>query len=60
VRNFLWLAMLVAIPYMLAFPRPSKTAAETRRHDDSEIPLANPAANPTADANRYLEDSMHT
>jgi hypothetical protein len=52
--------MLVAIPHMAGFSQTKQNGSGNQTHDDFGIPQANPAANPTADANRYMEDSMHT
>jgi hypothetical protein len=41
-----------------AFLETRQNGSGNQTYDDSGIPPANPAANPTADANRTMEDSM--
>ncbi|HUD53667.1 MAG TPA: hypothetical protein VMR02_00455 [Terracidiphilus sp.] len=55
VRNFLCLAMLVAIPYMAGFSQTKQNGSGNQTHDYSGIPQANTVAHPTADFNRLAE-----
>jgi hypothetical protein len=48
--------MLVAIPHMAGFSRTKRNGSGKQTHGYSGIPPANPAANLTANANRYMED----
>ena len=50
VRNFLCLAMLVAIPYMAGFSQTKQNGSGNQTHDYSGIPPADPAAHPAADS----------
>jgi hypothetical protein len=51
-------AMLVAIPLAAGNSQTSISSSGNPTHDYTGIPPMNPTANPTADANRYMEDSM--
>jgi hypothetical protein len=59
-RSLFCLAVLVAIPFTAGVSQTSTSSSGNPTHDYSGIPPANPAANPTADANRIMEDSMHS
>ena len=58
VRGLVCLAVLAAIPFAAGNSQTSMSSSGNPTHDYSGIPPANPAANPTADANRIMEDSM--
>ena len=56
-RNLSCLAVLAVLPSAAGVSQLPIGAASTV-HDNGGVPPANPAANPTADANRFMEDSM--
>jgi hypothetical protein len=58
VRTVLCLAVLAAIPFAAGNSQTTMSGSGNPKHDYSGVPPANPAANPTADANRIMEDSM--
>jgi hypothetical protein len=57
LRNLSCLTVLAAIPCAAGISQ-AVNGNGVPIHDSTGIPPANPAANPTADANRYMEDSM--
>jgi hypothetical protein len=56
--NLTCLAVLVAIPFAAGNSQTSMSPSGNPTHNYTGIPPMNPTANPTADANRYMEDSM--
>jgi hypothetical protein len=58
MRSLVCLAALVAISDTAGVSHTAQNSSGNPIHDYSGIPRANPAANPTADANRIMEDSM--
>ena len=59
-RGFFCVAVLAAIPGTLGNTQQSAASGESPMHNSSGIPPISPLANRTADANRIMEDSMHT
>jgi hypothetical protein len=55
-----FLAVLVAAPCTTGNSQQSAAAGENQVRDHSGIPPISPLANRTADANRIMEDSMHS
>jgi hypothetical protein len=56
-RNLSCLAVLAVIPSVAGVSQ-AITGNDIPIHDSSGLPPANPLANPTADPNRFMEDSM--
>jgi hypothetical protein len=57
-RDLICLAVLVATPFTTGVSQTGVNASGNPTHDYSAGPHPNPLANPTADANRIMEDSM--
>jgi hypothetical protein len=60
-RTLACLAAIAVIPFSASVslsPQVGPVSGTPLPHDISNWPPMNPTANPTADANRYLEDSM--
>ncbi len=57
-RNLVCLAVVMAIPFAAGNSQMPVNGNGVPIHDGTGVPPMNPAANPTPDANRYLEDSM--
>ena len=58
VRGLICLAVFVAIPSVVGISQQGQSSSGNPTHDYSGIPPMNPMANPTPDANKFLESSM--
>lgn len=58
VRSLIGLAVFIAIPCVAGIPQQGQSSSGNPTHDYSGIPPMNPLANPTPDANKFLESSI--